>query len=340
MSNLKFKIMKLKKFLSMSLVILCFNCGDDDMSNANPLTDTYSLDLVTANPDFSERYGHTSVSYNDRLWMTGGGPAFVSDTYSTSDGINWEEMDDEGPFFGINSHSSVVFDDKMWVVGGSFFFSGDPGSHDSSWCSSDGWNWNTVTSSASFNRRYGHTSVVFNNKIWVIGGIESLINYNNDVFSSNDGNLWNQETTGSLFSPRSGHSSIVFDNKIWVIGGYGGSSSNYNDVWYSEDGRNWVQASPNADFSPRAGHASVVFNNKMWVIGGQSTSGPANNEYYNDIWYSEDGISWTKSDITGPFFSSRSGHTATVYNDEIWIVAGYNDSLGNLKDVWTVQKTN
>jgi hypothetical protein len=61
----------------------------------------------------------------------------------------------------------------MWVLGG--FVAGDV------WSSSDGAQWTQTTALApwiaAYSARWGHTSAVFNNKIWVMGG-----NLNNDVW--------------------------------------------------------------------------------------------------------------------------------------------------------------
>ena len=74
-------------------------------------------------------------------------------------------------------------------------------------------NWTRTTGNASWTRRYSFPSVVFDNKIWVMGGDH------NDVWYSSDGVNWVQATSSAPWSARRGHTSVVFDNKIWVIGG-------------------------------------------------------------------------------------------------------------------------
>ncbi|MEM5853852.1 MAG: DUF2341 domain-containing protein, partial [Candidatus Aenigmatarchaeota archaeon] len=159
---------------------------------------------------------------------------------------------------------------------------------------------------AGWRARYAHTSVVFNNKIWVIGGYDG--SYKNDVWYSSDGINWTQATSNAGWSARYSHSSVVFNNKIWVIGGYDGSYK--NDVWYSSDGINWTQATSNAGWNIRYGHSSVVFNNKMWVMGGWTGS-----SFKNDVWacitnwfstdpaFSSAGVEENPSFIKTSFFS-------------------------------------
>ena len=89
--------------------------------------------------------------------------------------------------------------------------------------------WTQATSAAAWPARDAHTTVVFNNKMWVIGGYDGA--YRNDVWYSADGATWTQATSAAGWTKRTGHTSVVFDNKMWVIGGYDGAYR--NDVWYS-----------------------------------------------------------------------------------------------------------
>ena len=95
---------------------------------------------------------------------------------------------------------------------------------------STGAQWTQVTPSGSmWSGREMHTTVVFDNKLWVLGGQDG--NLRNDVWSSADGVHWTQVTpSGSIWSPRENPTSAVFHNKLWVLGGHDGSSP-LNDVW-------------------------------------------------------------------------------------------------------------
>jgi hypothetical protein len=68
-----------------------------------------------------------------------------------------------------------------------------------------------------------HSSVVFNNKMWILGGSGAF--YFNDVLSSDNGGDW-EIVSGLNITPWSGrysHTSVVFNDKIWVIGGWDNS---------------------------------------------------------------------------------------------------------------------
>jgi hypothetical protein len=145
---------------------------------------------------------------------------------------------------------------------------------------SNSYTWTQATSSAAWPVRGSFSSVVFDNKVWVLGGEGSTLK--TDVWYSSDGVNWTQATSNA-WSSRRGHASVVYDNKIWVFGGCCYKS----DVWYSSDGINWTEATADASWSDRDLFPSVVFDNKMWIFGGYSSG------HKNDVWYSSDGVNWT-----------------------------------------------
>jgi hypothetical protein len=278
---------------------------------------------------FSRRNQHTSVVFNNKMWVIGGygTSGFLNDMWNSSDGITWTRATASAAFSARRDQTSVVFNNKIWVIGG---FSSS-GMLNDVWNSSDGITWTRATASAAFPVRIAHTSVVFNNKIWVIGGYGSSSDLN-DVWYSSDGITWTQATGAAAFLPRDNHTSVVFDNKMWVIGGYKngpGVVGNFNDVWYSSDGVAWTQATGSAAFAARSRHTSEVYSNKMWVIGGGGYDGVP---LQNDAWFSSDGVAWTRSTYTSTF-TARDEHTSVVFNNKLWTIAGY-PGTGITNDVW------
>ena len=232
---------------------------------------------------------------------------------------------EKAEFTDRDSHSTVVFDNKVWVIGG---WSGGP--KNDVWNSSDGINWTMATENAEFSPRSGHVSVVFDNKIWVIGGwIDNGLS--NDVWYSSDGINWSVANNNAPFLGVADYSAVVMNNKIWILGGW--SNDGYkNDVWSSDDGISWVRLTNNAAFSARSRHAAVVYNDKLWVIAGHDNfSNPI--EARNDVWYSSDGINWTAA-TENASFDGLVDHTATVYDNKIWIIGGSMNEKGHINNVW------
>jgi dihydrofolate reductase len=223
---------------------------------------------------FSLRSGHASVVFENKMWVIGGGVGgALNDVWSSTNGATWTTATDSAAFSARSNHSSVVFDDgdgngkKMWVIGG------NSGGNEV-WSSTNGATWTeeTAGSSAKFSARHSHTSVVFDDKMWVIGGNGS--SRLNDVWKSTNGVTWTTATDSAAFSVRNGHTSVVFDNKMWVIGGNDGDGK--NDVWSSADGITWTYEIKPANFPARYWHTSVVFDDKVWVLSGEVLKG--------DVW--------------------------------------------------------
>ena len=100
------------------------------------------------------------------------------------------------------------------------------------------------------------------------------------------------------------------------------------DVWSSVDGATWEQMAENAPFGKRNFHQTVAFKDRLWVIGGNEEDDNFNQETKNDVWSSEDGITW-KLETDNADFPARFGHKALVFDDKIWIIGS-----GTENDFW------
>jgi len=192
-----------------------------------------------------------------------------------------------------------------------------------------GQRWVQTTANAAFSARHAHESVVFNNKMWVIGGYNGYDEVN-DVWSSTDGVTWTQVTANAGFHARNSHGALAFNGKMWVFGGV--NAQLWNDVWSSSDGVTWTEVQKNASFTQRAGHSFVVFDSKMWVIGGLTYG----SQYLNDVWSSSDGLTWSLA-TSSANFPPRRYHTSFVFNNRMWVVGGDTDNVvGNANnDIWS-----
>jgi len=189
-------------------------------------------------------------------------------------------------------------------------------------------NWYCATPSAFVPPRWGHTSVVFDNKMWILGGYINLgYSY---VWNSPDGVRWTRIDSFISWAPDFLHTSVVFDNKMWKIGGY----RNGEFIWYSSDGVRWYRITNSVPWGPgRCAHTSVVFDNKIWVLGGWDENFF---RYYNDVWYSSNGIDWTCATESAGWLP-RAAHSSVVFDNKIWVMGGryYRDTLlFLLNDVW------
>jgi leucine-zipper-like transcriptional regulator 1 len=179
-----------------------------------------------------------------------------------------------------------------------------------------------------------HQSVVFDNKIWVIGGVTKNTSgqevYTNEIYSSTDGVNFTNHGNGP-FGKRGYHQVFVFNNKIWLIGGFNIAAGNteivYEDIWNSTDGINWTLVSSEGDLGPIASHKIVTLNNKLYCIGGIDAS-------YNmgvEVWESTDGIDWN---YLGDDVGLRTNHAAAIFNNKIYVIGG-SGNTGSIGDCWS-----
>ena len=90
--------------------------------------------------------------------------------------------------------------------------------------------WRELSPSAPWLARGDHTSVVWDDKIWLLGGIGKDIERKNDVWSSVDGKTWKELTSQAPWTERYDHTSVALNGKIWLLGGNDAKSLR-NDVW-------------------------------------------------------------------------------------------------------------
>ncbi len=150
------------------------------------------------------------------------------------------------------------------------------------WTTTDGIHWNQVEPQEPYWPARGMIggSVVFRDRIWILGGGvydtpgNPSRSYYNDVWSSADGVHWEQHVEHAPWTPRQYHEVAVFDDRMWVLEGYDGKG-NRKDVWHSADGVTW-QELPDTPWTPRHAASVFVFDNALWMVAG--------NNFEKDVW--------------------------------------------------------
>lgn len=137
-------------------------------------TDGVTWTQATASAPWGVRYEHSSVVYNNKMWVIGG--VFKSTSYSdawySADGIDWIETIPSNVNLELRrfQHTSVAFDGKMWVIGGAYkALQNDYNRTNNLVYSTDGVTW-TLASPGDWSPRLEHNTLVFNDRLWVLGG--------------------------------------------------------------------------------------------------------------------------------------------------------------------------
>jgi len=315
---------------------------------------------VTPDAGWGSYHSLTGAAYNGKLWAQGATlGAFNSltlGTYSSSNGASWSRLksvDNNNDSIPHGEFGSLIsFNNKLWLLGGHLpgvGFSFDDVTN-KVWSSTDGANW-TVSVPASAAERWSKreriSAVVFNNKLWVVGGnaYPAFGNTNspgtayNDVWSSADGTTWTQATASAPFIARTNPAVFVYKDKLWLAGGMDNGKNYLNDVWNSSDGVTWTQVTATTPFPARFGHKVVSHNDQLLLIGGENASG-----VLNDLWVSENnGVTWTKveagdSRALPANFPTRTLFNMFVQDNNIWIIGGLgakeNSKYTFRNDVW------
>lgn len=330
------------------------------------------LDVNDSLPNGSELYSYRAARYGDcdisnitactngqNLLLNGQTITNIAHTladpahYKLKEGsaLSTNSNENTTRFSFRHKHQTVFFKDKFWVIGGD-----DGVRKNDVWSSPDGIQWtqvkahkdNPTASDNQFSPRVNHQVVVYDDKLWLIGGRDN-VGRKNDTWTSSDGINWTKKPfSGPIFSARDSHQVVVFKNKIWVIGGVVGTStlSVSNEVWYSTDGVDWRSSTPtiSGTFPRRFNFQAVVTNfngtEKLWLIGGSSTLSGAG-QYRNDVLSSTDGSAWAsvmtdQASLRTNQFSQRYNHQVVVFNNKLWLIGGLASGTNNrLNDVWS-----
>lgn len=298
---------------------------------------------VTDKAGWQPRDSSGEVVFDDQLWILGGWfDSFAApprDVWKSRDGKTWSLAVKEAPWKYSDLPMTVAFQNRMWMMGG--WYNGRLKGHGATnevWSSKDGETWELTAKNAGWSPRIAAGAVVFQNKMWILGGTENYYfgddaSLKNDVWSSSDGKTWKLETANAPWSARAYHAAVAFDGKLWVFGGgnYVPKYAANNDVWSSSDGVKWERVTVAAPWSPRLWFSSVVYRDRMWAIGGWSNN-PSKN--WGDVWHSKDGKDW-KSLKTPTMWKERHEHSAYVFQDKIWVAGGHAQPLNS--EVWSLQ---
>ena len=201
--------------------------------------------------------------------------------------------------------------------------------------------WERVGTLAPFAPRDGAGALVFQGRMWFLGGwnpgdkTDFPRICNNEVWSSADGLEWRLDKPNTFldrtFDPardwegRHTAGYAVHGGTLWIIGGDVNQGHYQNDVWNSADGKTWKLVTSAVPWAPRALHYTAAFQDKLWILGGQTMPAFSKSDevFYRDVWTSANGHDWEKLAPVEPYWSARGMIGGSAVKDgHIWILGG------------------
>ena len=204
--------------------------------------------------------------------------------------------------------------------------------------------WEKVTADAGFHVRDSAGEVVYDGKMWIMGGwYDSTQTSLRDVWSSTDGVHWTCATAQAPWVHGEHPVALAFDNKMWVMSGW----CNGRCPTPTPATRSGIPATGppgrrqrrRALDCPNWGRRRGL-DGKMWILGGvQGYGNDDTNTPLNDVWSSSNGVDWQQATAHAPW-SGRGFHQVLAYNNKLWVLGGGNYYLDRSErvgsnDVWS-----
>ncbi|XP_077273534.1 leucine zipper like transcription regulator 1 [Temnothorax americanus] len=138
---------------------------------------------------------------------------------------------------------------------------------------------------------------------------------------------------------RSKHTIVAYKDAIYVFGGDNGKSMLNDLLRFDVKEKSWGRAfATGTPPAPRYHHSAVVHGASMFVFGGYTGDIHSNSNLSNknDLFeYRFLSAQWSEWKFIGVTPVPRSAHGAAVYDNKLWIFAGY-DGNARLNDMWTI----
>jgi Kelch motif len=302
---------------------------------------------VTATAPWNTRDRPVFLAFAGMLWfMAGGTSGSSNDIYASFDGAVWGLITTKAPWTLRSYAGGVTFGEgagKMWLMGGD----DDKGkAFNDVWATAktDGSGWEQVTAAAAWPARSKFGCIVYQGKIFVIGGWNGSNAGYNDIWSSTNGKDWTQVAATAPWGPRWAFGLGEYKGRLWIFGGqYGPNAYDVlNEVWSSVDGATW-QKQPNPSWNPRSYANTQTFGEDLYLFGGARNEASA----FDDLWRMtiviKDGqevIQWAMSPTPAQGNSAAMG--CVKFAGGAWLAGGWSAPSvvrGPNKSVWLYAPT-
>ncbi|HSU26927.1 MAG TPA: hypothetical protein VLJ68_00985 [Chitinophagaceae bacterium] len=193
-------------------------------------TDLKKWTVLANNSNLPKRFFYHPFVFNEKIWIIGGGNGITkyADIWNSTDAVHWTQQADHLPFGKRQGSQFVVFHNRIYML------------NNDVWSSADGIAWKKETNEIYIGESiFGYASVVYDDKIWLLGCNRNG-KFKSEILVSSNGKDWT--TQHAPWTPRGGIAATIHNGKIFMTGGkYGGpgiaGQTEFvysNDVWSLE----------------------------------------------------------------------------------------------------------
>lgn len=291
----------------------------------NPISQTLNLFFLQqgwstkqANIQINAPFKPQLYSVGDNLFLVGG--SSDNSLYQSIDGKHWTQ--ESTPAFPARQFAAGASDGStLWLMGGATFQTNRRVVLNDMWSSKDALNWTQITpQGAVWQGRSNFACVYFQNKLWIMGGLD--INYTslNDIWSYDlTDQTWTEvKPNDPCWSARSDFGLTAMGGTLYLFGGKTQDESLSGEFWYSTDGQNWTQGYTGSRWSripTRSNPVMIAAGNFFWMIGGEGEGGPMSDIYT----YTSKG--WVNRLVGGQTWNFKDmGYT--INRNALWVAGG------------------
>jgi hypothetical protein len=294
--------------------------------------------LVSDSLVLPEASGGITAVLRDTAYYIGRDPAGKTRIHSSTNALNWE-LRASGDSLPSDFIATAVFQDRLWLLGVRYLDIQDSIGNtaiNEVWNSPDGVHWTEVSHTAAFPGRVNCGFAVHQGRLWVMGGELSWPTGRYDVWSSADGKTWT-ESKQSQQHPAYGGTAIGFNDNLFILGGGSFLRGEYNTaILSSADGKKWTSTAADPTLLPRMAHTVTEHAGRLWIIAGSNNLEDAGiPRLFNDVWSSQDGLTWTLTDAHAPF-TARHHHATLSLRGKLYVIGNYPPGSTN-HDVWVME---
>lgn len=264
---------------------------------------TFKWGQVVTSGFIAPRYRHTAVTIGNSMFVFGGvnkEQQRFSDVYEFNTVMkHWMRVDTGGPCPSPRTfHKGVIHDGFLYILGGF-----------------DGTRKNDIY--RLFLQDFSPEEELETNPLFETKEEIGELHQDDEPFA------WQKiRFNGTTYTARTGHCAISCNGIFYVFGGTD-EQNRRNDIHaYNTEQKMWTQL-PSLGQIPqaRSGAKGVAYNRALFIFGGYTKK---DGTYFNDLHrYDLETNYWTKIFTSGEMPSPRTDHTAVLYENSMYVFAGY-----------------